>query len=419
MKCEYIHETAIKDIVDLIKDYTGKGIFNSKTSFKSVASASSNLTLVFPVLTSNTIAIENSSMVSKAIERKAVGMLQMLFSAISITDAKDAIEYVGRFHNNIEFDNELSIDQFIDAVDDYAAQQEAAGMSIIADKALYESCKADLRNINYYLPEAISEASLNSFKINPGEVGERHVVYEARDAVDNAQVLRYSADYRDKQVIDSDVKKANELVPTTMLINFLATDGSKSIGNVIAVIGIKAKLYPIDSQDIINRLASKNKDRQGFFNFIRATTREISFWKDFVFALDKAKIDAINQAGKGSSSKAWKILERRAMLSKLNRWGGMSNNASAISTLVVSKQEVEALKKEYKLDIEKPSIIRPIMESFNLMGVVIVDEAMETAKFIFDTGNDIYETLSFTHLERESSDNSYKKVVNLLTKVNR
>ena len=43
------------------------------------------------------------------------------------------------------------------------------------------------------------------------------------------------------------------------------------------------------------------------------------------------------------------------------------------------------------------------------MGFCIVDETMETAKFIFDTGKDIYETMSFTLLERETSDNGYKR----------
>ena len=59
------------------------------------------------------------------------------------------------------------------------------------------------------------------------------------------------------------------------------------------------------------------------------------------------------------------------------------------------------------------------MEAYNLMGVCIVDEAMEVAKFIFDTGDDIYEVLSFNNLERESADNGYKKVINLMTKLAR
>ena len=53
------------------------------------------------------------------------------------------------------------------------------------------------------------------------------------------------------------------------------------------------------------------------------------------------------------------------------------------------------------------------------MGVVIVDDSMEVAKFIFDTGEDIYEHISFNLLEREASDSSYKKVINLISKMNK
>ena len=49
---------------------------------------------------------------------------------------------------------------------------------------------------------------------------------------------------------------------------------------------------------------------------------------------------------------------------------------------------------------------------------MVVDETIEVAKFLFD-GDDTYETLSFNNLERESGDGMYKKVLNLMTKMNR
>jgi len=67
-------------------------------------------------------------------------------------------------------------------------------------------------------------------------------------------------------------------------------------------------------------------------------------------------------------------------------------------------------------DSINPATVRGIMESYNLMGFVIADEAAESVDFLFDTGDDVFETLSFNHLERETSDGSYKKVVNLMTK---
>ncbi|MGL5751054.1 MAG: hypothetical protein ACRCXT_11040, partial [Paraclostridium sp.] len=107
----------------------------------------------------------------------------------------------------------------------------------------------------------------------------------------------------------------------------------------------------------------------------------------------------------------------RSLKSKLRRSLGQSNDASAITTIVITQEEVEYLNKTENINLESPEVIRPILEAYNLMGFVIVDDALEVAKFIFDTGNDIYENVSFSHLERESNDGSHKKILNLMTKM--
>ena len=181
--------------------------------------------------------------------------------------------------------------------------------------------------------------------------------------------------------------------------------------------GIKAKLYPMPSQEIVNRLVIRNKDNHGFHNFLRAATREISFLKDFVFAVDKAKIDALSSSKKGSDSKIWKLLEKRAIKSRIRRSMGMNNDATAITSLVVTSEEVELLKKEYNVNIEKIPVIRPIMDAYNLMGVAIINQNLESVKFLYDDGSNNYETYSYRSLERETGDQNYKKVINLMTKM--
>jgi hypothetical protein len=159
-----------------------------------------------------------------------------------------------------------------------------------------------------------------------------------------------------------------------------------------------------------------DKEKNFLNNLIRATTNEISFVRDFMFAVDKAKLDAKSYGAKGSSNKMWKVLERRSIKSKIRRSMKMDNDATAISTLVLSQNLVDYLKKTENLSLEKTNTCRLLMESYNLMSIVIVDETMEVAKFLFDTGEDDFEVISFNNLERESSDGSYRKVVNLLSK---
>ena len=452
-----IHESIIRDIIDLANIADGDDMtmnpFSNKV-YKSVAAATDKLTLIFPVFCSNNISIENSVMVSKAIERKCVTMMQMLFSAMQISDAKNAIDYISKFHGNLDASLDdvasLTVDDYVDMINKYASTQEHA---VFNDAKAWQQLSESVKNFNYTLPEDINENSLNNYRVDHMgnsiniSIIKEDAVSDLKKEIENQRKLakrvaktnkkfnkltnnlrnayRYDRlDYRQMQamnnmererVFTTDIKKANELVPTMMVVNFYNAQTGLYTS---AVIGIKAKLYPLDSMDIVNRLMLKNKDNQGFHNFIRATTREISFWKDFVFAVDKAKIDALG-VRRGSTSKIWKVLERRALFGKYKRMIGAGNESAAISSLVVSKEDVETLKKEYNINIEKAAVIRPIMESYSLMCCVIIDEGVESAKFIFDTGHDEYETLSFNHLEREAQDNSYKKIVNLMTKMSR
>ena len=421
--CRTIHETVIKDIINVVSDINNAeflpGILSNK-SYRSVAQAAEKLTLVFPVFVSSSIPIDNAIMVSRAIERKCATMMQMLFSAICISNATDAMDYISKFHGNLDAD-EISVDDFITQADRIDRMMESAGNKpLFFEKDAKELLKESLKTINYTFGDDFNESSLNNYRVkhtaNGLLVTAIHEAPTPRDLADGAKYVKDTIDANRNRVFTTDIKKANELVPTMMVINFVNADTQISTS---AVIGIKAKLYPIDAEDAINRIMLKNKDNQGFHNFIRATTREISFWKDFVFAIDKAKIDALSSAKRGSSSKIWKVLERRALKGRIKRYFGLNNDAAAISTLVISREDAELLKKNYSINVDKPNIIRPIMDSYSLMGFAIVDEAMETVKFIFDTGDDNYENISFTHLEREAADGSYRKVVNLISKMAR
>ena len=219
------------------------------------------------------------------------------------------------------------------------------------------------------------------------------------------------------QLTQAELNKANELVPTTMFVNFISKskDGDAITVNN-GVVGIKCKMYPINSMDIIYRISSKYDDNNWLINLIKASTREISFLKDFLFAIDKAKLDAINMSKETNSAKMFRTLERRSSKNVLYTLL-KKNNAAPITSLVISQEEIEYLKKYNNLDLEKVYNARVILEKFNLMDIVIVDEVLETAKFLFDDGDGVFETLTLDALEKEAKDSSYKKVVNLMGKL--
>lgn len=414
IKCQQLHETTIRDVMDVISkgaEIKSKLQSNNK-SYGSIARRTSDLVLVFPVLVSSSLSIENAVVISKAIERKCVSLLQILFSAINVSelkDTKDLYDHIKKFHTNLK-GGALSVDDFITAMNNMVDE----GSIEVADPEVYDRIMEQLREINIPAITSFSESSINDYRINKSIYGNIEVELEAGGSNNNSSAV----DANVNQVVSKEYNKSNELVPTLMTVNYVQiNDQGRPINNT-GIIGVKAKLYPVDSMEIINRVSKKYKDGNSLMNFIRATSGEISFIKDLVFAFDKMKSDALQVARGSGNARLFKMLERRAFKNKLN---GLlrKNDASPITTLVISQTEVEHLKKFNNMDLEKSVIAVSILDAYNLMGIVIVDEGLEIAKFLYDDGDNIFESLTFDALKKEDKDGSYAKVVNLLTKMGR
>lgn len=513
-----LHETAIKDVVDVIKDgitqaedigFNVRGT-NRLSTASSLSKATEGLILVFPHLCSMNVSPETASMLTKAIETKAVSLLQIAFSAFNITNSADAVDFVKQFHTNIG--GKMTIDKFMDAMD--AATNEATNSFNGIDRRLVKSVLEQFKQMECYFEEDLHEGSINDFKV-VNRYG-KYVVVEAPDSprytVDNidgisadtllktraqshwkiqdrlnkvaddnidrqfrTQQSKDDRDFKDsqakqkrewdvadrkedqdyrkerdkvrdkydqdtlaqrkaadankafkddfdmlkQQLLPSDIKKANEMVPTMMIINFNTRD--EKLQTVIrsqAVIGVKARLYPASSDDVINKIIVKNADNNVFLKLMRVSTRELNFVKDFLLAIDDAKLTAISCSTRGSdTNKFLKILERRALKGKIRKRLNMHNAYKAITTITLTRDEVDFIKRYNNIDLFNVNTTRKIMESLNIMQFIIVDDTEECAYIIMDTGEDMFEKISYTHLERESTDGSYKKAINLMTKV--
>ena len=277
------------------------------------------------------------------------------------------------------------------------------------DKRKYDAAKKALEN---YKDSKDKDQAMRSYL-------PRDTRPKAIQDKDMAEYMAKMADAHSKVVLNTEYKKANELQPTMMVVNFMKH--TEEHGDYIntAVIGIKCKIYPISSSDIVNRISGKLRDKSFLTNFVRATTNEIGFFRDFLFAVDQAKFDAKSYGRQATSNKLWKVLERRGVKSKFRRSLKMYNDATAISTLVMSENDAEYLKKTESIDIMNVSRARKIMDEYNFLCLVVANQSTEVASFLYDTGDDTFEMIPFSGLEREASDNSYKKMVNLMAKISR
>ena len=219
------------------------------------------------------------------------------------------------------------------------------------------------------------------------------------------------------RLIDTEVKKANELQPTVIQVNYSQKNDSGEFELRSFLAGIKSRLIPVSSTDIVERLIAKNKTKINFLNFIRATTGEIKFFKDFLFAIDQAKLDSKNAVKKGEAAAIWNCLANRAVKNTNSKLKKLGNDASAITVLVVSQETVNYMKNVHKFDLEKMANTKMICDSYNLMGIMIADESIEVLKSYY-VGNNGYEQIAYSFLEKEAKNSDYKKMINLFGKMN-
>lgn len=400
----YIQESILSDIINVYDNVTADDFSLDKLlptqaggykSFKSINSATKDLVLTFPVMFSRNMELATAELIAKALETKYANLVKMLLTAMAITNATDAIDYVKNIHSNMQFNDGIDVDDYLTINNKLAKESGAMTMFTPGIKAVYENYKHSLKHSLPLTNTIITEAD-----------SKRNNVKSGKSKDDKPGSVTWNQDKLDK---------ANQQMPLMMKVNFI----SKATGRPIttsAYLGIKCKLFDVSGLDIVQRIVSKNSSAISLFNFIRATSQEIGFWRDFVFALSKAKVDAISNARNGSSSKMWKALEQRATKSKLNQFFRQKNDATAITSLLVTTDEVEELKKNNDIDLSKSSVARKIMSDYNLLCIGIVDETTESVALIFDTGDDEYELVRFKSLKKDK-DMDAKQIVNLLTKM--
>ena len=228
----------------------------------------------------------------------------------------------------------------------------------------------------------------------------------------NFEFQKAEAEHRAKAIVrlaDNDVKKCNELVPTTLSVT-LQQKSKDNFGGVINfILGIKGVMHPVNSDDMVSNLLDGHKSGNKFFNFLRWTSGEISFIKDLLFNVNGIKEDVIKKHSKGGSH-WWTTLKRNRTIAKIKSKQKILPNA----TIVCSMEEVIEMQDAYNVDLLKVSNVLKLMDRYFLLGFAIVDETQELVHFIFDGERD-FQVLSFNGLERENTNkNDFKDIYKMI-----
>ena len=205
---------------------------------------------------------------------------------------------------------------------------------------------------------------------------------------------------------DQDVKKANEMQPYLMQVRLMAVnDENEFVQFMDFIVGIKVVLHPIKSDEMITNLQRVMQNNNKFFNFIRWTTGEKAFFKDFLFDIKNMKLDVANRSMGASSW--WNTLKR--LKDRSNYTTALFNRNQMIpnATMIITSFEVDALREDFGMDLRNVAYAIKLMQSLFLMSFVIVNNDTRTVEILYE-GERAYQTYALETLEREVTLNSNK-----------
>lgn len=464
--------TALKNARGLANDLK---IQSNTMKGSSLAKMSSAATLQFPIIITKSITMDTAQSVSKALERQYASFVQIVISLnphLNLDEDKNMTGYLRKIHQNeigamdllesctnVYSDEAYGVHLFMSINNGSNGQIVASNKNQLftIEESLNHSCVNDLyKPANISLPVAESalvyyckknnivmeaveddiEKATNDFELKKAktmfdvkvtkadkEMGTKIDEYNkvkdiARAEIDNQkfiqQLKKDEAEYRNRAIVklsDNDVKKSNELVPTTLSVSMNVLKGDNSVGNENYVIGVKGLLHPVNSNDMVSNLLDGHKSGNKFFNFIRWTTGEISFIKDLLFNVDGIKEDVVKKYNGGSHW--WTTLKRRKTLAKARNSFG-KNKLLPNASIVCSMEEIMEMKDTYGVDLMESKNVKRLMDRYFLLGFVVVDEAQELCHFIFD-GESNYQVVSFRGLEKENnSKNDFKEIYKMI-----
>ena len=418
----------IDEITDLLKSgpKLASQLDSVKLNTKSVARGANDATFQFPVLISNTIPIDMASTIARTMEKTYVGFTQQWLSlnpTIDITLDRNVLQYLKKFHNNVAVEsvmNELMVKEnevstYMEKVEDdeyvlFTNKSQTFGVLFNrADRPTMEM----LESHREFLKETLSDFDLDKIP----HVGD-FVLTEAEEVNTNDlmaaviqgkradKMIKNTSMMKAPQMSDSEVKKANDMMPYALQVRLMAVNDKKEFVQFIDfVLGIKTILHPVSSDDVIENVERVMKNRSPFFKFLRWTTGEISLFKNLILNIDDMKADVIN---KSSGKSPWfgklkRLKERKIGVHDFTMPHALIPN----TTLVITQYEADYLQTHFAIDVTNSKIARRLVDAMFLMALIIVDDGAGTVDILYD-GSAAFQTYSLETLEREVSMSSNK-----------
>ena len=401
-----------------------------KINTKSVARGAKDSTFQFPVLISDSAPIDMANTMARTLDQVYASFTQTWLSMNSMFDITidpTPLSYLKRIHQNMKLEgvedlvvDDKDIDHYMEKVYDgsyrlYMNPEKTQGILFnVADSAT----KSMMESHKELLHEFMSDFDLTPIEPITEADSDGTSALDLANAlvdgkIDRERTMKQSKTFdttgrsnKAPQLLDRDVKRSNDMTPYAIQVRMIAVNDKKEfVQYVDFVLGVKAILHPVQSDDLIEHLARALQTTSLMFKVLRWTTGELSLVKDIILNVNDMKSDAVNKRnGKSPFFGTLKRLkDRKVGVRNLTVPHALIPNA----TIVVTSYEVDVLQQQYAIDLKNSSIAKKLINSLFLMAFVIMDEGTGTISVLYD-GDNSFQTYALETLERDNSMNSNK-----------
>ena len=316
---------------------------------RSLRGRSDNFTLQFPIVVSNSLNTDSVEVIRNQVELERSADLCNVITNTPVLNVTGSAGYLNQYHNNVYMGNKSIINTANESAEAFAETNE----KLMADP-----------------DEDLEKKSLNTQTL-PKEL------VEADDSSD--EVIRRPEP--SAKVLKADrLNRSIPLMTRISNVNYAVRDmkDPKKIVEVInkkeLVFGVKAVVHTVDHEDVVYFLGESSTRSNILARLIKLTTGELSFFKEFLFNIDRSKKIATSK-----HSGVWATMNSMFTDEKMSQYQKKQGLIPTIS-LVVSAEEVEQVRINTGIDILTNSrAAAKIYDELYLLDFYVIDETNQLA----------------------------------------
>lgn len=363
---------------------------------KSIKTMTKDLILQFPLLISEQITYETARVLAEGFERENALLVKLLLQ----NDLGSLTEFDGDVRANVT----NVIKQIHTNIDSHPLNETSMHKECLKQLIPIED-KFNKYSLNEgTLPKYLLEDTVTSAVSTTGtEYGIHRDIVTGQDREYSAQVgtgsdtsVSYNFIDKSHSSYNPDLfEKINKIAPTMieMCIQVRQGEETRTLTNVRTsnttkdvqiTFGVKCVVHQLKSDDIIHNIRSSVTNNT-LFKIIKWTTGEFSFAKgigEIVFDYDRMKTLGIQAA---KTSNYWWFKLRKLKSSNRSKFLSRSSRVAPTktATLLLSKEEVDFIATNYKVDLKQVKPAYKLMNDLFLLNFGYVDESTDRI-YLFD-----------------------------------